>query len=48
MYRLGNLEDGELEIGQASALIHDIKPAGEIVEQLMREFEKRKAELSSL
>ena len=45
---LGDLEDGELEIGQASALIHDIKPAGEIVEQLMREFEKRKAELSSL
>ncbi|WP_036155811.1 NAD(P)H-dependent flavin oxidoreductase [Maribacter forsetii] len=45
---LGDLEDGELEIGQASALIHDIKPAGEIVKQLMREFEKRKAELSSL
>ncbi|WP_405413729.1 NAD(P)H-dependent flavin oxidoreductase [Maribacter sp. Asnod1-A12] len=45
---LGDLEDGELEIGQASALIHEIKPAGEIVKQLMREFEKRKAELSSL
>ncbi len=48
MYRLGNLENGELEIGQVSVLIHNIKPAGEIVKQMMREFEKRKAELSSL
>jgi len=45
---LGDLEDGELEIGQVSVLIHNIKPAGEIVKQLMKEFEKRKAELSSL
>ena len=45
---LGDLEDGELEIGQVSALIHDIKPAGEIIKDLMNEFYKRKAELSSL
>ncbi|WP_430424617.1 NAD(P)H-dependent flavin oxidoreductase [Maribacter litoralis] len=45
---LGDLEDGELEIGQVSALIHDIKPAGEIVKDIMSEFNKRKAELSSL
>jgi len=45
---LGDLEDGELEIGQVSVLIHNIKPAGEIVKLMMREFEKRKAELSSL
>ncbi|WP_291962181.1 NAD(P)H-dependent flavin oxidoreductase [Maribacter sp.] len=45
---LGDLEDGELEIGQVSALIHDIKPAGEIVRALMKEFNERKAELSSL
>ncbi|MEP2239542.1 MAG: nitronate monooxygenase [Maribacter sp.] len=45
---LGDLEDGELEIGQVSALIHDIKPAGEIVKEIMNEFNKRKAELSSL
>ncbi|MEP2278503.1 nitronate monooxygenase [Maribacter sp.] len=45
---LGDLEDGELEIGQVSALIHDIKPAGEIVKEMMYEFNKRKAELSSL
>jgi enoyl-[acyl-carrier protein] reductase II len=35
---LGDLEDGELEIGQASALIHDIKPAGEIIKEMMSEF----------
>lgn len=45
---LGDLEDGELEIGQVSALIHDIKPADEIVKVLMKEFNERKAELSSL
>lgn len=45
---LGDLEDGELEIGQVSALINDIKPAGEIVNDIMSEFNKRKAELSSL
>ncbi|WP_405395982.1 NAD(P)H-dependent flavin oxidoreductase [Maribacter sp. Asnod2-G09] len=45
---LGDLEDGELEIGQVSALIHDIKPAAEIVKELMSEFQERKAELSSL
>ncbi|MDP2525233.1 NAD(P)H-dependent flavin oxidoreductase [Maribacter dokdonensis] len=45
---LGDLEDGELEIGQVSALIHGIKPAGEIVRALMKEFNERKAELSSL
>ncbi|WP_299800881.1 nitronate monooxygenase [uncultured Maribacter sp.] len=35
---LGDLEDGELEIGQVSALIHDIKPAGEIIKEMMSEF----------
>jgi enoyl-[acyl-carrier protein] reductase II len=35
----GDLDQGELEIGQASALIHEIKPAGEIVDEIMREFE---------
>ena len=44
---LGDLEDGELEIGQVSALIHDIKPAGEIVRALMSEFQERKAEISN-
>ena len=45
---LGDLEDGELEIGQVSALIHDIKPAGHIIEEIMKEFNLRKKELSML
>ncbi len=34
----GDLEEGELEIGEASALVHDILPAGTIVQRLMDEF----------
>lgn len=34
----GQLEDGELEIGQVSALINDIKPAGEIVREMWEEY----------
>ncbi|OUR95557.1 2-nitropropane dioxygenase [Flavobacteriales bacterium 34_180_T64] len=34
----GDLEDGELEIGQISGLIHDIKPTAQIVEDLVTEF----------
>lgn len=34
----GNIDDGELEIGQAAALINKIKPASEIVEQIIKEF----------
>lgn len=41
----GELEEGELEIGQISGLINDIKPAAEIVQDMMAEFEKAKAEV---
>ncbi len=34
----GDLEEGELEIGQASSLVRDILPAGKIVEQLWQEW----------
>jgi enoyl-[acyl-carrier protein] reductase II len=34
----GDLEEGELEIGQVSALLHDILPAGQIVENVWKEF----------
>lgn len=34
----GNLEDGELEIGQASALIDNIIPAAQIIEEIWSEF----------
>ncbi|WP_396633797.1 NAD(P)H-dependent flavin oxidoreductase [Maribacter sp. R86514] len=43
---LGDLEDGELEIGQVSVLIHDIKPAGEIVKDIMREFNNAKNQVA--
>jgi enoyl-[acyl-carrier protein] reductase II len=36
----GDLEQGELEIGQVSALISDIKPAAEIVKEIWLEFTK--------
>ena len=34
----GNLDEGELEIGQVSALIKDLKPASEIVKEIWQEF----------
>ncbi len=42
----GNTEEGELEIGQVSAQIDAIKPAGEIVEEIMLEFHQAKRELA--
>src|SRR6186713_1607468 len=36
----GNLDDGELEIGQGSALVHDILPAAEIVKNVWQEFQE--------
>jgi enoyl-[acyl-carrier protein] reductase II len=44
----GDMEEGELEIGQVSALINEIKPAGTIVREIMQEFEQAKKALSSL
>ncbi|TVZ15040.1 NAD(P)H-dependent flavin oxidoreductase [Maribacter sp. MAR_2009_72] len=45
---LGDLDDGELEIGQVSALIHDIKPAAQIIDEIMNEFHARKKAISGL
>jgi enoyl-[acyl-carrier protein] reductase II len=36
----GKLEEGELEIGQVSALIREIKPAAHIVEQIWQQFKQ--------
>jgi len=36
----GNLEEGELEIGQVSALIQNILPAADIVKEIWNQFEK--------
>jgi len=39
----GDLENGELEIGQIAGLIHTIKPAAKIVEEIMDEFHRIKS-----
>jgi len=44
----GDMDEGELEIGQVSALIHDIKPAAQIVVEMVREFEQAKEQVSKL
>ena len=35
----GDLENGELEIGQVAGLIHEIKSAKEVIDEMMAEFE---------
>ncbi len=40
----GELNEGELEIGQVSALLHDILPAAEIVRMVWEDFEKAMAD----
>lgn len=44
----GDLEEGELEIGQVSALINDIKPAGEIVSDMLLEFTQALKEIENI
>lgn len=36
----GDLKEGELEIGQVAALIHEIKPAGDIVTEMIEDYNK--------
>ncbi|MGD0711077.1 MAG: DUF561 domain-containing protein [Bacteroidales bacterium] len=43
----GDINEGELEIGQISGLIKEIKPAGKIVEEIMNEFYIAKEDLSN-
>lgn len=35
----GNLDEGELEIGQVAAMLNDVPPADEIVRNILQEFE---------
>ena len=42
----GDLDEGELEIGQIAGLIHEIKPAADIVAEMLKEFEAAKAEVA--
>jgi enoyl-[acyl-carrier protein] reductase II len=44
----GDLDEGELEIGQVSALIDDIKPAAQILKEIWEEFKNTLEELSAL
>ena len=43
----GDMEEGELEIGQVSALIHSIEPAKVIVDELIADFNTAKAMAAS-
>ena len=43
----GDMEEGELEIGQVSALLKDIKPVSEIMRNIIKEFNEANAELSN-
>jgi enoyl-[acyl-carrier protein] reductase II len=40
----GNLEEGELEIGQVSAGINNVLPAAAILKEIWNEYEARKRE----
>jgi enoyl-[acyl-carrier protein] reductase II len=44
---LGDLVEGELEIGQIAGLIHTIKPAADIVTEIVSEYKQALAEQSS-
>ncbi|UYW02511.1 nitronate monooxygenase [Flavobacterium agricola] len=44
----GDLEDGELEIGQIAALFTDIKPCQEIINDMITEYQASKAGISQL
>ena len=45
---LGNLVDGELEVGQISATMDTIKPAREIVQEIIEEFQLIKNKISKI
>lgn len=44
----GDLEEGELEIGQIAGLIHEIKPAAEILREMVADFEIARKEVANL
>ena len=43
----GDLENGELEIGQVAGLIHSIKPAATILQEIIKEYELVKKEMTT-
>jgi len=44
----GDLEEGELEIGQVSGLLRDVPPAGDVLLRMVREYEEARARLASM
>ncbi len=44
----GDLEEGELEIGQVCASITEIKTAASIIEEIITEFNTAKEEIKKL
>lgn len=42
----GNLDEGELEIGQVAALIHEIMPAKAIIDEIVEEYKQAKEALN--
>ncbi len=44
----GNIDEGELEIGQVSSMINDIKPVKEIIEEIINEFETQKNKIGNI
>jgi enoyl-[acyl-carrier protein] reductase II len=44
----GDLDTGELEVGQVSAMIRVMKPAGDVVKELITEFNDLASQLKQL
>ncbi len=44
----GDLDDGELEIGQIAGLIHDIKSVDEIISEIIKDFELSKNTIKNI
>lgn len=44
----GDLEEGELEIGQVAAAIRDIKPAGDILNEIWRDYNAEKKNICGI
>jgi len=42
----GDMDEGELEIGQAAAIIHEVKPAEQIVNEIIKDFNQTAVRLS--
>ena len=44
----GDLEEGELEVGQVSAMVNKIMPVAEIIKEITEEYELERKRIISL